>query len=51
MPIISIKDNENNRWKRNKKQTNKQTKAIRVSFNNYFKEKVIIWVKAYCDGV
>ena len=24
MPIISIKDNENNRWKRNKK-TNKQT--------------------------
>ena len=26
MPIISVKDNKNNRWKRNpKKQTNKQT--------------------------
>ena len=31
--------------------TNKQTKTIRVSFINYFKEKIIIWVKACCDGV
>ena len=37
--------------KQTNKQTNKQTKAIRVSFINYFKEKVIIWVKAYCNGV
>ena len=29
MPITSVRDNENNRWKRNekKKQTNKQTKT------------------------
>ena len=25
MPITSVRDNENNRWKRNEKQTNKQT--------------------------
>ena len=52
MPIINIKDNKNNRWKRNKtKQTNKQTKTIRISLINYFKEKITIWVKACCDGV
>ena len=26
MPLISIRDNENNRWKRNAKTKNKQTK-------------------------
>ena len=37
--------------KQTNKQTNKQTKTIRVSFINYFKEKIIISVKACCDGV
>ena len=32
MPIISVRDKENNRWKRNaKKQTNKQTKTEKNS--------------------
>ena len=35
--------------KQTNKQTNKQTKTIRVSFINYFKEKIIISVKACCD--
>ena len=65
MLIVSVRDNENKRWKRNAKQTNKQqtnknrkeqreTEAIvefSVSFINYLKTKRIIWVKARCSGV
>ena len=29
MPIISVRDNENNRWKRNAKKPNKQTEKTK----------------------
>ena len=38
MPIISIKDNENNRWKRNKKQTNKQ-KQLELALSIILKKR------------
>ena len=41
MPIISVRDNENNRWKRNeKKQTNKQTKTEMNKGNGSYSERV-----------
>ena len=48
---MKITDERETKQNKTNKQTNKQTKTIRVSFINYFKEKIIIWVKACCDGV
>ena len=48
MPIVSVRDNESNRWKRNAKEKKNRTSRtevkveFRVSFVNYFKGKRII---------
>ena len=39
MPIISVRDNENNRWKRNAK-TNKQTKTKKNKGGRSYSERV-----------
>ena len=61
MPIISVRKNENSRWKRNAKD-NKKTKkdrkeqgttetTVKGSELNDFVVHLIIWAKAYCAGV
>ena len=41
MPVISDRDNENNRWKRNtKKQTNKQIKTEKSKGERSYSQKV-----------
>ena len=39
---MKITDERETKQNKTNKQTNKQTKTIRVSFINYFKEKIII---------
>ena len=40
MPVISARDNENNRWKRNTKQTNKQIKTKKSKGERSYSQKV-----------